>query len=145
VDHIPIAAIDVDDGSVEIVKETKEEEEVEAEDDNEDDEKEFLVEEDLQDEFAQFDVNNQLYTLEMILSFHVWYKCGSPYLVGGEEDVLVVDHAICSMLASIKKIFHGIRITNGSYRSFMSSFTFHGTCTCLGLPKTGMPVLVITI
>jgi len=48
-------------------------------------------------------VNNQLYILEMILSFHAWYKCGSPYSVGGEGDVLVVVHAICSMLASIKK------------------------------------------
>ena len=58
-DHIPIAAIDVDNGSVENVEETKEEEE--DDDDNDDDgDKDFLVEEDLQDEFAQFDVNNQL-------------------------------------------------------------------------------------
>ena len=75
----------------------------EAEDDDEDEDEDFLVEEDLQDEFAQFDVNNQLYILEMILSFHAWYKCGSPYLVGEKDNVLVVDHAIRSMLASIKK------------------------------------------
>jgi len=99
---IPIAAIDVDDGSLDNVEQTEDEEEV-AEDDEEDEDEEFLMEEDLQDEFAQFDVNNQLYILEMILSFHAWYKCGSPYLVGEKEDVLVVDHAIRSMLASIKK------------------------------------------
>jgi len=101
-DLIPKATIDVDDGSLDNVVETKDKEE-EAEDDEEDEDEGFLVEEDLQDEFAQFDVNNQLYILEMILSFHAWYKCGSPYLVGKKEDVLVVDHAICSMLASIKK------------------------------------------
>jgi len=100
-DHIPIAAIHIDDGSVENIEETGEEEVEEREDDDENED--FLVEEDLQDEFAQFDINNQLYIKEMILSFHTWYKCGSPYLVGWEEDVLVVDHAICSMLALIKK------------------------------------------
>jgi len=101
-DSIPIAATDVDDGSLGNVEETEDEEEVD-EDDGEDYDEDFLVEEDLQDEFAQFDVNNQLYILEMILSFHAWYKCGSPYSVGRDEDVLVVDRAIRSMLASIKK------------------------------------------
>ncbi len=64
------------------------------------------MEEDLQDEFSQFDVNNQLYILEMILSFHAWYKCGSPYLVGGEEGVLVVDHANKWKLQKFHDILH---------------------------------------
>jgi len=100
-EHICLAAIDVDDGSVENAEETKEEEEEEAEEDDEDED--FLVEEDLHDEFAQFDVNNQLYILEVLHSFPKWYKCGSPYVVGGEEDVLVVDYSICSMLEKKKK------------------------------------------
>ena len=31
------------------------------------------------DDIAELDAQNQLYVLEMILSFHAWYKSVSPY------------------------------------------------------------------
>jgi len=43
-----------------------------------------------------------LHILEMILSFHVWYKCGAPYSIGDEDGYRTVDNAICKMLMAIK-------------------------------------------
>jgi len=38
----------------------------------------------------------------MILSFHVWYKCGALYSIGDEAGYNNVDDAICKMLMAIK-------------------------------------------
>jgi len=55
--------------------------------DNEKDSDEESVDEEIEsidateaeNELIELDARNQLYVLEMILSFHTWYKCGSPY------------------------------------------------------------------
>ena len=56
-----------------------------------------------QDDIGEFDARNQLYVLEMILSFHAWYKCGSPYFLGSEQVNKMIDKGIWCMLSEIKK------------------------------------------
>jgi len=61
--------------------------------DNEKDSDEESVDEEIEsvdateaeNELIELDAQNQLYVLEMILSFHAWYKCGSPYFLGSEQ------------------------------------------------------------
>jgi len=49
--------------------------------DSHDDKNDSVDEINVDDGLGAFDAQNQLYMLEMILSFHAWYKCGSSYLL----------------------------------------------------------------
>jgi len=40
------------------------------------------------------DPTDILYVLEMLLSFHAWYKCGGPYRCGNDEDTTNIHKAI---------------------------------------------------
>ncbi len=56
-----------------------------SDEENDNGENESIAEIDDDDCDDKTDAQNQLYVLEMILDFHAWYKCGSPYLLGTEE------------------------------------------------------------
>jgi len=58
---------------------------VPSDEENDNGENESIAEIDDDDCDDKTDAQNQLYVLEMILDFHAWYKCGSPYLLGTEE------------------------------------------------------------
>jgi len=90
-----------DDGSnIEDTVSIDNEEDSDEDDDN--GENESIAEID-DDNDAEIDAQNQLYVLEMILGFHAWYKCRSPYLLGTEEGNNRIDEGICCMLSEIKK------------------------------------------
>jgi len=44
-----------------------------------------------------------LYILEMMLSFHAWYKCGGPYNCGTDDGRNEIQKCISTMLSSILK------------------------------------------
>jgi len=77
--------------------------EIDSNDKNHNNEIESVDEINAEDDFGEFDAQNQLYLLEMILSFHAWYKCRSPYLLGTEQVNKMIDEGIQSMLSEIKK------------------------------------------
>jgi len=43
-----------------------------------------------------------LYVLEMLLSFHAWYKCGGPYNCANMLEVCKIHKAIPQMLEMVK-------------------------------------------
>ncbi len=45
-----------------------------------------------------------LYLLEMLLSFHAWYKNGHPFSISSQESVAEVEDAIRIMLQSVKEL-----------------------------------------
>jgi hypothetical protein len=49
------------------------------------------------------DPTDILYVLEMLLSFHAWYKCGGPYKCGNAADTLKIHKAISKMLETVKE------------------------------------------
>jgi len=71
-------------------------------DESNDRENDFVNGSDLDDDLREIDAHNQLYMLERILSFHGWYKCGSPYLLGTEKGMKCIDNVICYMCNTIK-------------------------------------------
>jgi len=48
------------------------------------------------------DANDVLYVLEMMLSFHAWYKCGEPFQCSTDENRRDIHKAISQMLNTIK-------------------------------------------
>ena len=50
--------------------------------DNDDKENVYLGNDDINEMLGECDPQHLLYILEMILSFHAWYKCGAPYSIG---------------------------------------------------------------
>jgi len=44
-----------------------------------------------------------LYVLEMLLSFHAWYKCGGPYNCGNSVERCKIHKAISEMLEMVKE------------------------------------------
>jgi len=67
---------------------------------------------------TEFYDQNQLYVLDIILSFHAWYTCGSPYLLGTEEWNKIIDEGIHCILNEIKSITSRNQV-DGSCKNFM--------------------------
>jgi len=44
-----------------------------------------------------------LYILEMLLSFHAWYKCGGPYKCANEVEQCKIHKALSKMLQTVKE------------------------------------------
>ena len=44
-----------------------------------------------------------LYVLEILLSFHAWYKCGGPYNCGNSVEQHKIHKAISEMLETVKE------------------------------------------
>ncbi len=51
---------------------------------------------------VEFDPFYILFVLEMLLSFHAWYKCGGPYICGNSLEVLKIQKTISEMLEMVK-------------------------------------------
>jgi len=73
-----------------------------SEDDNDDEENVYLGNDDINEMLGECDSCHLLYILEMILRFHVWYKCGAPYSIGDEDGYEQVDDEVHKMLMAIK-------------------------------------------
>jgi len=48
------------------------------------------------------DPTDILYALEMLLSFHAWYKCGGPYGCGNDAGRVNIHKAISKMFQTVK-------------------------------------------
>jgi len=81
-----------------------------------------------------------LYILEMLLSFHAWYKCGGPYKGANEVERHKIHKALSKMLQTVKEKFHGIYVMVGNCRNFMIYFMFPEICSCLEVHRIGMQV-----